>query len=92
MVVPFLRNSRFLRALVLTTALFSFAAWIYVVLRVVVNNIDPPRPFLNGVPSVSFLAVGAFAFGLSALSTFVYLWLWGRFGGPSMPPPPPPVR
>lgn len=92
MAIPFLQNNRFLRALVLTTAIFSFLAWLYIVLRVVINGIDPPMSFLNSFPSISFSDVGAFTFGLSALSTFVYLWLWGRFGGPRMAPPPPPER
>lgn len=90
MAIPFLRNSRFLRALVLTTAVFGFLAWLYIVARVVVNHVDPPEPFLNSFPSVSFSAVGAFSFGLSALSMFVYLWLWGGFGRrPTIPGSPP---
>ncbi len=92
MVVPALRTSQFLRALVLTTAVFSFLAWLYIILRVLVNHVDPPTPFLSSVPSVSVSAVGAFTFGLSALSTFVYLWLWGPFGGPPRIPPSPPER
>ena len=79
MVVPFLQRSRFLRALVLTTGVFSFLLWLYIVLRIVVNNIDPPEPFLPGMRSPSFLTVGAFAFGLSFLSLLAYLWLWGKF-------------
>lgn len=79
MVVPFLRKSQLLRSLVLTVFVFSFLLWLYIVLRVVINHVDPPSSFLNSFPSVSVSAVGAFAFGLSALCMFVYLWLWGWF-------------
>lgn len=87
MVVPFFRQSRLFQSLVLTTGVFSFLLWFYIVVRVVVNHVDPPTPFVNSVPSLSFSALGAFAFGLSFLSTFVYLWLWGRFGRNPMIPP-----
>ncbi len=78
MVAPVLRRSRFLRSLVLTTFLFSFLLWLYVVLRIVVNGVDVHWPFVDSVPSISVSAVGAFSFGLSFLTLFVYLWLWGR--------------
>jgi hypothetical protein len=91
MAAPFLQGSRFLRALVLTTWVFSSLLWLYIVVRVVINGVDPPAPFLGSVPSLSFSALGAFAFGLSFLSMFLYLWLWGRFRGmPTFPPSPPP--
>ncbi len=79
MAIPFLRNSRFLRAFLLTVGVFSFLTWIYVLLRVIVNHVDPPSSFLNSFPSISVSLVGVSAFGLSALCMFVYLWLWGRF-------------
>ncbi len=93
MVVPFLQRSRFLRAAVMTTWAASFLAWVYITLRILVNGINPPDPFLPGVRGFSFLAAGAFAFGLFCLSMFLYVWLWSRFPGIPIPdrmlPPPP---
>lgn len=77
MAIPFLRASRLFRALVLTTGVFSFLAWLYIVLRIIVNRVDPRTPFVNSAPSISFISLGAFSFGLAFLSVFVYLWLWG---------------
>ncbi|HYM40382.1 MAG TPA: hypothetical protein VEY12_09645 [Thermoplasmata archaeon] len=86
MVVPLFRESRLLRAAVLTTWAASLMAWIYVVLRIVLNGINPPDPFLPGVRGLSFVGAGAISFGLFCVSMFLYLWLWGRFGGtPPMP-------
>ena len=86
MVVPSLRQSRFLRAAVLTTWAASLLAWIYITLRIVLNGVDPPQPFLPGVRFPTFLQVGAFAFFVFCTSMFVYLWLWASIGG-SRPPP-----
>jgi hypothetical protein len=87
MAVPFLRRSSFLRSLVVTTFFFSFLAWVYVVLRVVVNKVDPPSPFVPGIRFPTFFDVGAFAFGLSFLSLLVYLWLWSPFARAVGAPP-----
>src|SRR5213594_4329594 len=86
MVVHLLRSSRFFRSLVLTTWVFSVLLWLYIVARIIVNQVDVHMPFVDSVPSLSFSAMGAFAFGLSFLSMFIYLWLWGRFDRRSPPP------
>ncbi len=83
MVIPFVRQSRFLRALVLTTSVFSFLLWLYIVLRIVFNHVDMGADFIYGMRP-TFWELGAFSFAVSFLSTFVYLWLWGRFD--RMPP------
>ncbi|TLZ56996.1 MAG: hypothetical protein E6K17_03445 [Methanobacteriota archaeon] len=85
MVVPLLRSSRFFRSLVLTTWFFSVLLWLYVIARIIVNQVDVHMPFVDSVPSVSFSAMGAIAFGLSFTSMFIYLWLWGRFDRRSPP-------
>ena len=86
MSVPFLRASRFFRALVLTTGVFSFLLWLYIVLRVLISGVDVHWPFVDSVPGLSISAMGAFSFGLSFLCMFLYLWLWGRFAwGPAVP-------
>lgn len=79
MAVPFLRGSRFLRALVLTAWVASFLVWFYIVLRVVFNRVNVHWPFVDSVPAISISAVGAFSFGVFVVSMFLYLWLWGRF-------------
>jgi hypothetical protein len=79
-IVPFLRNSPLLRALVLTTGVFSFLTWLYVVTRIVVNGVDPHDAFFPRSLPFSFGALGEFTFGLSFVSMFLYAWLWGRFG------------
>ncbi len=81
MVVPFVRGNRFLRAFVLTVWAASLMAWVYVTLRIVLNGINPPEPFLPGVRFLSFIGAGAIAFTMFCLSMFVYLWIWGRFDG-----------
>ena len=81
MVVPFVRGSRFLRAMTLTVWAGSLMAWIYVTLRIVLNGINPPDPFLPGERGLSIIGAGAIAFALFCLSMFLYLWIWGRFDG-----------
>ena len=84
MFVAFLRGSRFLRALTLTTAVFSFLLWLYIVLRIVFNHVNVRSPFISSIPSLSFWVLGGLAFALSFGATLVYLWLWGRFRAPPM--------
>jgi hypothetical protein len=84
MAAPLLRSSQFLRSLVLSTWVFSMLLWLYIVARIIVNGVDVHTPFVDSVPSVSFSALGAFAFGLSFLTMFFYLWIWGRFGRASL--------
>ena len=79
MLVQMLRNSRILRSFLLTIWFASFLVWLYIVARIVINNVDVHTPFLDTVPSVSFESLGVFAFGLSCVAMFAYLWLWGRF-------------
>ncbi len=79
MVISWVRGSRFLRALVLTTGVFSFLLWLYIVLRVVFNGANLFAPFIYSIPSIRIWVLGAVSFALCFLCTFVYLWLWGRF-------------
>ena len=86
MVVPFLRRSPFFRSLVLTTGVFSFLLWLYIVMRIVFNHVNVMTPFVNRVPSISFWVLGAISFAVSFLSMFLYLWLWGRSGRATLVP------
>ena len=69
----------YLRSFVLTTALFSMLAWLYVVLRIVINGVDMSTPFIDAFPIFNIWQTGAIAFVLAFLSVFVYLSLWGNF-------------
>jgi len=69
----------YLRSFVLTTALFSILAWLYVVLRIVINGVDMSTPFIDAFPILNIWQTGAVAFVLAFLSVLVYLSLWGNF-------------
>ncbi len=65
--------SHALRALVLTTWLYSLLVWIYIVLRIVLNGVDVYEPFIDRYPYISILELAFLAFGVSFLSMFIYL-------------------
>ena len=69
----------FLRALVLTTGVFSFLLWLYIILRIVFNHVNVMSAFIDRIP-ISFWVLGGFSFVVSFLCMFVYVWLWGRPG------------
>jgi hypothetical protein len=83
--IEFFRNSRLVRSVVLTTGVFSFLLWLYIVARIVVNGVDVNKPFVTRVPGISFAALGAISFGVSFVAMLLYVWLWGRFGRGSRP-------
>ncbi len=72
-----LRDSRLLRALILTTWFYSLLIWLYVAARIVTYDYIVFDPFIWSVPWLSFGELGAFSFVLSAAAMFVYLYLWG---------------
>jgi hypothetical protein len=76
---------QFFRSFVLTTGIFSLLLWLYIVVRIVVSGVDVHWPFVDSVPAISISAMGAFAFGLSFLCTFVYLALWGNLDRKTTP-------
>ena len=67
----------FLRALVLTTGVFSFLLWLYIILRIVFNHVNVMSAFIDRIP-ISFWVLGAFSFVVSFLCMLVYVWFWGR--------------
>lgn len=67
----------FLRSFVLATWVYSSLLWAYILIRIIVNGVDVHWPFVDSIQRISISAVGAIAFGLSFLSMFVYLGLWG---------------
>ena len=69
--------SRFLRALVISTWIYSLLGWLYVVARVLVNNIDPRDPFILEYPDIAFFEVGIVCFLVSFVCFVIYLAIWG---------------
>jgi hypothetical protein len=69
--------SRFFRALVLTTWLYSLLLWLYIVARIVVNKVEMSDLFIDYVPHFTFLNVGVLSFVLSFVCMLTYLSLWG---------------
>lgn len=72
-----MRDSRLLRAMVLTVWLYSLLFWLYVAVRITTNDYIVFDPFIYYIPWLSFGALGAITFVLSGLCMFVYLYLWG---------------
>jgi hypothetical protein len=72
-----IRDSRFLRAIVLTTWLYSFLLWLYIAARIVTYDYIVFDPFVYAIPWLSFGALGAFSFLLSAAAMFTYFYVWG---------------
>ncbi|MBI0583788.1 MAG: hypothetical protein ISF22_06115 [Methanomassiliicoccus sp.] len=72
-----IRESRFLRAAVLTTWAYSLLVWLYVAARIVTNDHIVFDPFIWAFPTISFGELGAFSFVLSAACMFIYLYFWG---------------
>jgi surface polysaccharide O-acyltransferase-like enzyme len=70
--------SRVLRALVLSLWLYSFLAWLYVVLRIVVSRVDLSTPFIDKIPFISIWVFGMMMFIVSFVAMFVYLAVWWR--------------
>lgn len=63
--------------MVLTVWLYSLLFWLYVAVRIVTYDYIIFDPFIYYIPWLSFGALGAITFVLSAFCMFVYLYLWG---------------
>jgi hypothetical protein len=61
-----------IRALSLTSWIYTTLIWLYCVTRIVVNEIDPNDPFIIGIP-ITFLELSIIMFLISATSCYVYL-------------------
>ena len=69
------------RAIILSTWFYSLLFWLYVVVRIIVNRIDPNDLFSLSVPYITFFVVGALTFTLSFICLVVYLAKWGFRNG-----------
>lgn len=67
------KNIKRKKALFFTLWLYSFLIWLYVVARIVIDNVGLDNPFLNSVPFFTFISVGILAFLFSMIFMFLYL-------------------
>jgi hypothetical protein len=73
--------TRFLKATVLATWLYSLLFWAYVSARIIFTTtvtVYPSDPIIDAIPHFTFLNMGIFMFLLSFFSLIVYLTIWGR--------------
>lgn len=52
---------------------YSFLFWLYIVARIVVDQVPLNSLFLNFVPFFTFIGVGAITFVVSMIFMFLYL-------------------
>lgn len=74
--------SRFLRAVVISTCIYSLLFWAYLCFRVVFTWSEVvywTNPFIDAYPMFTFLNLGIMSFCLSFVSLIIYLTFWGRF-------------
>lgn len=74
--------SRFLRAVVISTCIYSLLFWAYLCFRVVFTWSEVvywSNPFIDAYPMFTFLNLGIISFSLSFASLIIYLTFWGRF-------------
>jgi hypothetical protein len=62
------------KALFLTLWINSFLIWLYIVARIVVNNVPLGSLFIDSIPFFTFTILGIVAFVLSMVFMFLYLW------------------
>ncbi len=63
---------RFLRGLLLTISLYNLLIWGYIVARIILNDVNPFDPFIDGIP-ISFYVLGIVSFVLSFAFMVLYV-------------------
>jgi hypothetical protein len=74
-------TSRFLKAVVLSTWLYSLLLWAYICIRIVFTTSEvvyPSNQFIDNVPGLTFLNLGISSFLLSFICLIIYLTFWGK--------------
>jgi len=61
------------KALFFTLWFYSFLVWLYIVARIVIDNVGLESLFLNSVPFFTFIRLGIIAFVFSMIFMFMYL-------------------
>lgn len=62
-----------IKAVFLTLSLYAFLLWLYIAARIIFNSVSVFDPFINDVPFLTFEIVGAIAFVLSMVFTYLFL-------------------
>ena len=62
-----------IKAIFLTLSMYTFLLWLYIIGRIIFNRVRLDSPFIDGVPFLSFWILGAIAFILSMVFTYLYL-------------------
>jgi hypothetical protein len=68
---------KFLRALLLTTWLYSLLLWFYIVVKITIDQVDMNLRFISAIPYLTFYRLGMISFALSSISLFTYLYIFG---------------
>ncbi|MGD0805810.1 MAG: hypothetical protein ABSA11_17245 [Candidatus Bathyarchaeia archaeon] len=71
---------KIVKALLLTTWLYSLLLWFYIVVRITVDGVSLNSLFIDGVPHLTFFTLGMISFTLSFICLFAYLILNGLPG------------
>ena len=66
-----------LKAITLSTWLYSLLFWLYIVARITINRVNPTSRFIPSVPFFTFMNLGVSTFILSFVCLIVYLSVWG---------------
>lgn len=61
------------KALLLTLWAYTFLLWLYISARITFSRVPVYAPFVNGVPFLSFLRLGALTFVASMVLLYLYL-------------------
>jgi hypothetical protein len=74
-------RSRFIKATVLATWIYSLLFWVYISARIIFTTtvtVYPSDAFIDRWPHLTFLNVGISMFLLSFLCMIIYFTVWGR--------------
>jgi hypothetical protein len=72
-----IRESRLLRALLLTGWLYGLLLWLYIIMRILGEDILLFMSFIDFIPWLLYWQLGALSFLFSAACMLTYLYYWG---------------
>lgn len=75
-----IRESRLLRALLLTGWLYGLLLWLYIIMRILGEDVLLFMSFLDFIPWLLYWQLGALSFLFSAACMLTYLYYWGFSG------------
>lgn len=62
-----------IKAAFLTLSLYTFLLWLYIAARIIFSHVSVFDLFIDGVPFLTFEILGAIAFVLSMVFTYLFL-------------------